>query len=129
MPERRTIQEGTTKPAMTQQEKEMISIAEMVRRAGADGFTRDDARAMVDARVEEMVTTLGDLTPEEARRQTLVNIGYWTGYLDSSTADRIMELFETEHPIWGRTHPTPAEILQRFVTEGRRLREQRKEQD
>lgn len=72
--------------------------------------TKEKARELVDMQVKEMVDTL-HYDEAEARRITLVNIGYYTGYLDHETADRLMDLFETEHPVFGRTHPTPQEAF------------------
>lgn len=39
------------------------------------------------------------------------NVGYLTGYMDTQTADRLMDWCETSHPIFGRSHPTPEEAL------------------
>jgi hypothetical protein len=72
--------------------------------------TKDKAAALVDAEAAE---TAGfyEMPVEDARANLLASIGYCTGYYDTDTADRILDLFETEHPIFGRTHPTPAEAL------------------
>lgn len=43
----------------------------------------------------------------------LQNIGYMSGYYDTKTADRIMEVFKTSHPIFGRRHPDPAEAFEK----------------
>jgi hypothetical protein len=40
-----------------------------------------------------------------------INIGYFAGYYDSETSRRVQELFETEHPIFGKTEPTPEEAF------------------
>ena len=40
------------------------------------------------------------------------NIGYWAGYHDSGTAQRIWRLFECAHPVFGRHIPTPDEAFQ-----------------
>jgi hypothetical protein len=92
-----------------QEEKNMMSQPEMVSLALKFG-TKEKAREIVDVQVKEMVDVL-NYDEAEARRVTLVNIGYYTGYLDHETADRIMDLFETEHPVFGRTHPTPQEAF------------------
>ena len=102
----------------------MMSPDQLIARASAEGFTQEDARAIVKAEVDEMVSVLG-LTEEEARRRMLTSIGYWTGYLDNATADRIMDLFETEHPIYGRGHHTPEEALRIAMEHGRRMKEQK----
>lgn len=41
----------------------------------------------------------------------LQNIGYWSGYYDRKTADRIMDVFKTAHPIFGRRHVEPEEAF------------------
>lgn len=70
--------------------------------------TKDKAAALVDAEAAE-AAEFYKMPIEDARANLLANIGYCTGYYDNATADRILDLFETEHPIFGRTHPTPEE--------------------
>lgn len=98
----------------------MKSIPDMIKLALMTG-TKECAHQIVKDQIDEMVAVL-DYDEAEARRVTLVNIGYYTGYMDHETADRIMDLFETEHPIFGRTHPTPQEAFRL----GRELGEQMK---
>jgi ferric iron reductase protein FhuF len=107
----------------------MMTQAEMIKLALKAG-TKERARELVDQQVSEMVDVLQYAEPE-ARRITLVNIGYYTGYLDHETADKIMDLFETEHPIFGRTHPSPEEAfrLGRELGERMKQREIEKEKD
>lgn len=92
-----------------QKEENMMAISEMISLALKDG-TKEKAQEIVQWKVNEMVDLL-DYDKDEARRVTLINLGYYTGYLDHETADRVMDLFETEHPIFGRTHPTPEEAF------------------
>jgi hypothetical protein len=92
-----------------QKEESMKTIADMIKLALMTR-TRECAQQIVKDQVSEMVEILG-YTEAEARRLTLINIGYYTGYLDHETADTVMELFETEHPVFGRTHPTPQEAF------------------
>jgi hypothetical protein len=92
-----------------QEEKNMMSVAEMVSLALKDG-TKEKAQQIVQWRVDEMVKLL-DYEANEARQLTLRGIGYYTGYMDNETADEVMDLFETEHPVFGRTHPTPEEAF------------------
>jgi hypothetical protein len=40
-----------------------------------------------------------------------INIGYFAGYYGSETSARIHELFETVHPIFGKSQPTPEEAI------------------
>lgn len=40
------------------------------------------------------------------------NIGYISGYYSSETAARILEIFDTSHPIFGTTRPSPEEAFE-----------------
>jgi len=88
----------------------MRTVAEIVKLAQEPRFNKLKARALVDENVKQMVEIL-HYSEAEARDFQLRAIGYHTGYLDPASADRIMELFNTEHPIYGREHPTPDEII------------------
>jgi hypothetical protein len=103
----------------------MMSIPEMIK-AGLAAGTKEAAAAIVAERVGEMMLELG-YKPDKARDIVLQNIGYYTGYFDNDKADRVMELFETEHPIFGKTHPSPEEAfrLGKAFGEGMRAKEQR----
>lgn len=101
----------------------MRSQIEIMNRAKAETFTKADAQAIVKEQVDEMVNVLG-YTEAEARRITLANIGYITGYYPAELADKVFELFETEHPYFGKKHPTPEEISKMVIEHGRRIREQ-----
>lgn len=50
------------------------------------------------------------------------NIGYISGYFDRETAKKILKVFETAHPIFGTSEPTPEEAFEL----GRKLGEQAK---
>ena len=69
----------------------MMTQPEMVKLALRYG-TKEKAREIVDVQVFEMVTALG-YDEAEARRLTLTNLGYYSGYFDHETADKIMDLF------------------------------------
>jgi hypothetical protein len=51
-----------------------------------------------------------DKEPDPKERTAIqiakINVGYFAGYYDSETNKRIHELFETEHPIFGKIIPT-----------------------
>lgn len=47
----------------------------------------------------------------ESRRIELGNIGYFAGYYDEATRQRVYSLFNTVHPIFGGTTPTAQEAL------------------
>ena len=40
------------------------------------------------------------------------NLGYFAGYYDSETQERVNRIFRTQHPIFGKDTPTPEEALQ-----------------
>jgi hypothetical protein len=89
-----------------------------------DGITKEEAALLLTERIEDLVRM--GIAREEATRRTLVSIGYFAGYYSHEIADKTYELFNTEHPIWGREHPTPAEALRLGMEHGRRLRERNK---
>lgn len=45
-------------------------------------------------------------TREKAIEVAKINLGYYAGYYSKETYDRVMKLFCTEHPIFGKTWPT-----------------------
>jgi hypothetical protein len=45
-----------------------------------------------------------------------------------ANADKTMTLFNTEHPLWGRTHPTPEEAM-RLGEEDAARRQQKEKTD
>jgi hypothetical protein len=82
--------------------------------------TRDEARALVDREVQEIVGAWKEASPspekvanktELLRRRVLSNIGYLAGYMNEKAGNRILDLFETEHPFFGREHPGPEQAL------------------
>ena len=84
--------------------------------------TREQATALVDEEVAE-IASFYSMTPEDARSRLLSNIGYVTGYFSNAEADRILDLFQTEHPVFGRTHPSPEEAYRLGVEFSKRKRE------
>jgi hypothetical protein len=81
--------------------------------------TKEQATKIVEAEAARMAEA-GNVSIEQARKMMLVNIGYQTGYCSHQLADRIMDLFQTEHPIFGKTHPTAEEALRLGMEFGRR---------
>lgn len=72
--------------------------------------TKEEAHAYFEACVEH--TMEFGSSREEAESIERQNIGYYAGYADSATMRRVHELFDTEHPIFGRTTPSPQEAIQ-----------------
>lgn len=50
---------------------------------------------------------------EKAEYIAKSNLGYWTGYYDQETANRVFKLFDCEHPVFGREFPTPEEAFKK----------------
>jgi hypothetical protein len=101
--------------------RSMLEIVNLV----VDGkiTTKEQAAALVDEEVAEGVKAY-KITEAQARKNLLASIGYVTGYLDHKQGDVIMELFDTEHPIFGRTHPSAEEAY----AMGKQYAEKRKEE-
>jgi hypothetical protein len=72
--------------------------------------TKEQAAALVEAEATE-AAAFYSMSREEARCKLLDNIGYVTGYLSHKAADHIMELFDTQHPVFGRQHPSAEEAF------------------
>lgn len=75
-----------------------------------DVTTDAEAALYLDHFVAWAVRVHGE-DPGMARANFLHSVGYWTGYCDNETADRVMKVFKTSHPIFGRRHPTVSEAL------------------
>lgn len=86
--------------------------------------TQEQARALVKAEAAERAEFY-HISEAEATAALLANIGYVTGYCSDEQADRIMELFETQHPIFGRTHPTAEEAYRMEHELGAKSREEK----
>jgi hypothetical protein len=63
---------------------------------------------------------VGGQTRAQAESIQRQNLGYFAGYYDSETMERVNRLFRTVHPIFGATVPTAQEALEagkRLATE------------
>jgi hypothetical protein len=87
----------------------MRSISQIINLV-VDGVivTKEQAAALVKQETQE-AAEFYRITEEEARTALLTNIGHVTGYLPDEQADNVMDLFETEHPVYGRQHPAAEE--------------------
>lgn len=77
--------------------------------------TQDDADACFEALVEH---TMGwGKSRAEAETIERANLGYYAGYYDSETRERVERLFKCAHPIFGaiaeKGPPTAAEALEK----------------
>jgi hypothetical protein len=55
----------------------------------------------------------------EAENIERQNLGYYAGYYDHPTQERVNRLFRTTHPIFGDKHPTPEEAFKVGMEFGR----------
>ena len=106
----------------------MLSLEQIMNLAKANDFTKANAQAIVKEQVDEMVSVL-HYDPAEARKIVLSNIGYYCGYYPAELADKVYEMFETEHPVFGKTHPTPEEALRIGMEMGRAAKEKAQKED
>ena len=100
----------------------MRSLEQIMNLAQAEDFTKANAEAIVKEQVDEMVKVL-EYNRAEAKKIVLANIGYYCGYYPAELADKVYEMFDTEHPVFGKTHPTPEEALRLGYEWGRRAKE------
>jgi hypothetical protein len=106
----------------------MRSISEILNLV-VDGVVTTKAQAT--AILEEEVTArmnIAGLKAKEARRNLLEAIGFSTTFLSHEHGDKVMQLFDTEHPVWGRTHPTPEQAL-RLAEADAAVKRQQKEKN
>ena len=97
----------------------MMTLLEIMQKVN-EGITKDEASAIFAAQVEDL-KGLG-VEEAEARRRVKANIGYFAGYYSAELQDKAYDLFETEHPIFGRSHPTPEEALRLGIEHGQRMK-------
>jgi hypothetical protein len=102
--------------------RSMLQIINLV----VDGeiTTSEQADALVETEAAEAAEFYNQPI-EEARTKLLHNIGYVTGYLSHKAADHVMELFNTEHPVFGTATPNSGGSL----PHGSGIREPQKEND
>lgn len=87
------------------------------------------AEAYLKECVEHSMEQNKRLSLEMATRIEKSNIGYWAGYYDAETRERVERLFKCSHPIFGAIakngQPTPEEAYKKGVILGKMLREHR----
>lgn len=76
--------------------------------------TKEEADDWWESAVENLMSRW-DKSREETEDVVRENLGYWTGYYDAATAQRVFALFahrNVSHPIFGtRTDVTPQEAF------------------
>lgn len=88
--------------------------------------TEEEASALVqlwteEARSEAGGTSIRPSPIEDIRAACLSNIGYITGYMDKESHDRVLQLFKTEHPVFGLKIPTAEEAFAAGLKFGKEL--------
>jgi hypothetical protein len=66
--------------------------------------TEVEAAAYLAGYIDFKVRRFGK-SRDEAERIVKADIGYWTGYFDEKTQERVLRLFEYSHPIFGTARP------------------------
>jgi hypothetical protein len=84
-----------------------MSIHDMYRPCCVGIFTKQQADEYLDYLVRYF-EKLGVESPEETHRS---NIAFYASYWDADTRKRVFELFETEHPVYGKEPPKPCESM------------------
>lgn len=69
----------------------------------------DEAKSYFDQLVERTMR-LGR-SRQEAEELERQNLGYFAGYYDSATMERVFELYRCAHPIFGTSVPTADEAV------------------
>jgi hypothetical protein len=87
--------------------------------------TEAEAKEYLEACIEHRMR-VANRTRAEAEHIEKTNIGYWTGYYAHETADRVMRLFDCEHPYFGRDHPPLEKVYAMGLALGRKLAKDRR---
>lgn len=81
----------------------------------ADAYFEKLVEGMIEF-VKEGMLYVPDFDPRNCREQAIgvvrQNLGYYAGYYDEETNQRVQRLFRCSHPIFGTTTPTPEEAFQ-----------------
>jgi hypothetical protein len=74
---------------------------------------RDKAQseAYFELLVRTSMAANASLSRKDAEQMERDNLGYFAGYYDQATGDRVFELFGAEHPIYGRRRLSPSELF------------------
>jgi len=90
-------------------DREIKNIGDLVNGI-ASCQTQSDADDFFEAYVRSF-SARTDLNFNERVNLAQKNVGYLIGYLDTENRKRLYRLFNTQHPIFGRSDPTPQEAL------------------
>lgn len=86
----------------------------------------EEAQLYLDAIVRHFMTLKGPDTGKPKTRQAITknvksSLGYFSGYYDQATMQRVFKLFCCEHPVFGSTFPTPTEAFKAGEKLGKKL--------
>jgi len=73
--------------------------------------TKKEAQAYLGLLVQHNMSLAANRTQEEAIRIEKSNLGYFAGYYDAKTMNRVNKLFNTTHPVFGCAAPSPEKAL------------------
>jgi len=91
----------TTWTKFNPENKELLTIGECLDPA-MEITDEADAQQYLEAYIEYQEQFKNEFTAgNTARSICLQNIGYYTGYYNLETQERVLRLFKTEHPIFG----------------------------
>ena len=80
-----------------------------------------DADVYFDRCVEHLMRRRPEMSRTDAERIERGNLGYFAGYYNAETMERVNRLFRTTHPVFGGTAP----IAEEAFKAGRRMAEKR----
>jgi hypothetical protein len=83
--------------------------------------TKEEAKEYLDALIEYTMAMNG-VKLEDAIRIEKSNLGYYAGYYDNETIKRVQELFDCQHPIFGKVIPTAEEAFNMGRNIGRKIK-------
>lgn len=79
---------------------------------------REKAKKFLQAHADALAEK-GKLTPgQDPFEVAASNIGYWAGYMDRETMELMWEIFDVDHPMFGRKVPTAIEAFEMGVERG-----------
>ena len=87
-------------------------------------MTQAEADEYFDALVEHCMRQEKNMKRPQAEAIQRANLGYYAGYFDNATRERVERLFKCAHPIFGsistRGAPTPEQALETGLRLGKR---------
>lgn len=90
--------------------------------------TKEEAQAWLEKNIREREKEYGQ-SSVEARKIILSNLGYMAGYYDKETSQKVYDLFQAEHPIFGTPNYWSTLIPEEAFRAGQSLMESRIQKD